>query len=478
MTGTMRKNHRFIKLFVILATIPILLLAYEYGPNPGYTGAPGDNKTGCIASGCHQGTPNSGTGSVKISLPNGVTTYTPGGPAIPITILITDAKMRSYGFQLTARSGSTNTTQAGDFRTLELNSAACTASSQTCPTQVLCADGSMKANGATCPSQFPIEDIEHTAAGWSNSISSKGSYSYTFTWTPPATAVGNVTMYIAANCGTGTASVTPTDVYMNSFGAATPLVLTPGSATNPNVPAITNNGVVPLYSTATTIQPTSWISIYGTNLATSTALWTGNFPTSLGGASVTVNGRAGYLYYASPTQLNLQAPSDTATGSVPVVVTTTNGSATTTVTLGQFGPSFSLLDGKHVAGIILRFDGSGAYGVGGTYDIVGPTGTSLGYKTVAAKAGDSLVLFGVGFGPTNPSVAAAAQPPPAGAPTTNPVTLLINSMSITPPFAGLTSAGLYQFNLTVPSGLGTGDVPLQAMVAGVSTPSGPVLSLQ
>ena len=49
---------------------------------------------------------------------------------------------------------------------------------------------------------------------------------------------------------------------------------------------------------------------------------------------------------------------------------------------------------------------------------------------------------------------------------------------ITPAFAGLTGAGLYQFNLTVPSGLGTGDVPLLAMVGGMQTPTGVVISLQ
>jgi uncharacterized protein (TIGR03437 family) len=334
----------------------------------------------------------------------------------------------------------------------------------------MCADGSSPANGAACPSQFPVQDIEHTVTGWSNSISSKGSFTYTFNWTPPATSVGNVTLYIAANCGTGGPLVSPTDVYLSN------LVLTPGTG-NPNTPAITKNGIVPVYSTATTIQPTSWISIYGNNLATSTALWTGNFPTTLGGASVTVDGKSGFLYYASPTQINLQAPSDSATGSVNVVVTNSNGSATSTVTLGQYGPSFSLLDSKHVAGIILRSNGTGAFG-GGTYDIVGPTGTSLGYPTVAAKAGDSLVLFGVGFGPTNPVVAAAAQPPATGAPITGALTLLINNKSVTPAFAGLTSAGLYQFNLTVPSGLGTGDVPLSAIVGGVTTSAGTVVSLQ
>src|SRR5208283_1417022 len=128
------------------------------------------------------------------------------------------------------------------------------------------------------------------------------------------------------------------------------------------------------------------------------------------------------------------------------------------VTLAPFAPSFSLLDSKHVAGIIPRSNGSGAYG-GGTYDIIGPTGSSLGYATVAARAGDTVELFGVGFGPTNPPVPAGAAFSGAAA-TTNPVTLSINSVSVTPFFAGETSAGLYQLNVTIPAGLGAGDVPL------------------
>jgi uncharacterized protein (TIGR03437 family) len=129
-----------------------------------------------------------------------------------------------------------------------------------------------------------------------------------------------------------------------------------------------------------------------------------------------------------------------------------------------------------VAGIILRSNGSGAYG-GGTYDIIGPTGNSLGYPTVAAKAGDSIALFGNGFGPTNPPVA-AGQVYSGAARTTNPVTIRINNVSVTPSFAGLSGAGLYQFNLTVPSGLGKGDVPLQAAVGGAQTPVGAVISVQ
>ena len=235
-------------------------------------------------------------------------------------------------------------------------------------------------------------------------------------------------------------------------------------ASNIPAPSILSGGVVPVYSSSSTIQPGEWVSIYGTNLASAAATWTGNFPTSLGGTSVTINGKSAYLWLVSPGQINLQAPSDTATGTVPVVVTTFAGSATSTVTLAQFAPTFLLLDAKHVTGIILRSNGSGAYG-GGAYDIIGPTGKSLGYPTVAAKAGDTIELYGTGFGPTNPAVS-AGQAYSGAAATTNPVILLVNNVSVTPAFAGLSGAGLYQLNLAVPPGLGTGDVSLQATVGG------------
>jgi uncharacterized protein (TIGR03437 family) len=250
------------------------------------------------------------------------------------------------------------------------------------------------------------------------------------------------------------------------------------TSVNLPAPSITPGGIVPADSTVGTIQPGEWVSIYGANLASVVATWTGNFPQSLGGASVTIDGKLAYLSYVSPGQINLQAPDDTATGTVSVVVTTGGGSATATVTLAQFAPSFFLFDSKHVAGIILRLDGSGAYGSGSdSYDILGPTGTSLGYPTVAAKAGDIVELFGTGFGPTN-SVVEAGQAFSGAAQTTNTVNLLINNVSVIPMWAGLSGAGLDQINVTIPAGLGTGDVPLVATVGGVQTPSYVVISLQ
>jgi len=96
---------------------------------------------------------------------------------------------------------------------------------------------------------------------------------------------------------------------------------------------------------------------------------------------------------------------------------------------------------------------------------------------VAAKAGDVVELFGNGFGPTNPPVA-AGQAFSGAAPTINPVGLFLNNVSVPPAFAGLSGAGLYQLNLTIPAGLDAGDVSLQATVGGVQTPAGVVISLQ
>jgi uncharacterized protein (TIGR03437 family) len=209
-------------------------------------------------------------------------------------------------------------------------------------------------------------------------------------------------------------------------------------------------------------------------------VWSGNYPTTLGGTSVTINNKPAYLWYAGPTQLNVQAPDDATRGVVNVAVTTSNGTAASTVTLADQSPAWNLLsDNKHVAGIVVRPDGSGAYGSGsGSYDIIGPTGTSLGYKTVAAKAGDTILLFGGGFGLTSPPIPAGqAYSGPAGAAVDN-IAVTINSHPVSSFFTGVQSPGLFQFNITLPSGLGTGDQPLSAMVNGVSTPVGVVIALQ
>ena len=45
-------------------------------------------------------------------------------------------------------------------------------------------------------------------------------------------------------------------------------------------------------------------------------------------------------------------------------------------------------------------------------------------------------------------------------------------------FAGLTGTGLYQFNVTVPTGLPDGDAAVVAKAGGVSSPTGALITIK
>lgn len=248
-------------------------------------------------------------------------------------------------------------------------------------------------------------------------------------------------------------------------------LLAPGTS-----PKIYPNGIVTAGSSVPIIEPGSWVSIYGSDLASGTFVWNGDFPTSLGRVSVTINSKPAYLWFVSPTQINLQAPDDPTTGLVTVVVNTPDGSASSTVTLSPYAPSFSLLgDGRHVAAEIATPNGTGAY-FNGTYDLAGPL-NAFSYSTRPVKAGETLILYGTGFGPTNPR-APAGQVKSSGSPTTSPVTVTIGGVAANVAFAGMTQAGLYQLNVTVPAGPGSGDEAIQATVNGIQTQQGAVVTVQ
>jgi uncharacterized protein (TIGR03437 family) len=240
----------------------------------------------------------------------------------------------------------------------------------------------------------------------------------------------------------------------------------------PGAPIITSESTVPVYSTATTIESGSWVSIYGTGLASGQAVWKGDFPTTLGNTTVTIDSKPAYLWFVSPTQINLQVPDDASTGTVSVVVTTPAGSATSMVTLSQYAPSFSLFDSKHAAAIVVT---SGPGNSGSGYDYIGPT-TGLPFVARPVKAGETVVLYGVGFGATNPPV-------PAGAPLATPApsvvlpTITIGGVNAPVTYGGMVQSGLFQFNVVVPNA-GSGDKPLLATIGGVTTPASVVLTLQ
>jgi uncharacterized protein (TIGR03437 family) len=219
------------------------------------------------------------------------------------------------------------------------------------------------------------------------------------------------------------------------------------------------------------IEAGSWVTIQGNNLSNtnpgrtwrSDEIVNGNLPKSLDGVTVTINNKPAYVYYISPTQINVQAPSDDSTGPVSVVVNN-NGSVSPagTAQLQTFSPAFFQYSGTNYA-IATRYPDNAL--------IANPASIP---GTVAAKPGDVLTLWATGFGPTNPPVSAGVVVTGAPAATTTPTITLNNSIGAMVLGTVLSpgSAGLYQINIQLPNSTPSGNVSIQASVGGVQSPTG------
>jgi hypothetical protein len=292
------------KTAVAMAAIPFIIYAYEYGPDAGVAGVPGENGT-CAQVGCHTGTQvNPDGGSVTVSFANGLT-YAPGVKQ-HLVVTIDDSKQKKWGFELTARTADA-TVVAGTFSPTDNR------------TQLMCssADFVQQINNPTaCPSNRPLVYIEHTLAGYNANQTSPGKYE--FDWTPPATDVGPITIYVGANAANGDLTSNGDRIYTATY------TLTNQPACSPGAPTV---------SSVTTLNPgftpQSWISIKGCNLAGSTRFWTSsdftgsNVPTKLDDVTVSVDGQPASIEYASPTQLVVWSASTT-----PASLTVSNGQGT------------------------------------------------------------------------------------------------------------------------------------------------------
>jgi protocatechuate 3,4-dioxygenase beta subunit len=215
----------------------------------------------------------------------------------------------------------------------------------------------------------------------------------------------------------------------------------------------------------------AWISIHGFRLSTATRTWTANditggrLPTSLDGVRVTINGKNAFVYFISPTQINVLAPAETLTGTAEVVVTNASGSsAATPVTLYSALPAFFRLAQSHVTATTSE----GAF--------IGPAGLVEGLTTTPAKPLEAITLWGTGFGPTSPEITPGEVVTNAS-PLLHPVTVRIGTAQAAVTYAGLTSAGLSQFNIVVPD-LPNGDYPVVALINGIRTSSAGRLRIQ
>ena len=276
-------------------------------------------------------------------------------------------------------------------------------------------------------------------------------------------------VYIADNMVAGTLGGASTFAYFGSGGSGN--TLTTLATPTPAISLVANaEGQSP------TIAPNTWIDIQGVNLAPNqdalnVRIWqTADFvnnlmPTQLDGAGVTVNGSSAYVYYISPSQINALTSPDPITGPVNVVVTNNGIPSAPFVAQAQaLSPSFFVFDGTHVVATHLN----------GTD--IGPTSLYPGLTT-PAQPGETIVIYGNGFGPVSAPVISGAVSQ-SGTLSSTPV-FTIGGIQANVRFAGLNGTpGEFQFNVDVPTNVADGDLPLTATYNGVTTQAGVVLTVQ
>ncbi len=439
------------------------------GAPPGRAGVPVDGPT-CWEVACHTGTPlNGGGGRVTVSLSGGGT-YVPG-VAQAVTVTVTDSAAVIYGMQAASRLSASASTQAGGFR----------ATNARLHVDCWSADWSKinSKSGATCPAATPLEFITHTGPEPGNT--------FTFEWTPPATASGSVVIYVAANAANGNGNPQGDRIY------STTVTITPAPPQTSNRPVVRpTDGVLvagDFYSQSKNIAPGSWVEIRGDNFYSGDLrVWQGgdftgiNAPTSLEGVSVSVGGKPAFMYVlvaarpGLPSQINAQIPDGLGNGAQILTVRNANGTSDNyTINMMDRVPSFLAPAAfKNSAG--RQYIAAVFEGVSPLAFVCAPNSLP-GINCRSARAGDNISFYGVGFGATTPDqgtgkIVQVRNDLPN-------VVLRFGAQAVTPSFAGLATqaVGLYQFNITVPT-MAAGDYELAGSVGGVPLPSGLFINLR
>jgi uncharacterized protein (TIGR03437 family) len=261
-------------------------------------------------------------------------------------------------------------------------------------------------------------------------------------------------------------------IYVSEMEAAASLLTPSGIPVFPP-PSIEFSGVFSAtdFGSSSHLALGSWVEIHGSYLASNSRSWAGtdfsgtNAPTSLDGTSVTIGGQHAYISYISPGQVNAQVPTSIGTGAQPLIVTTRNGeSAAYAVTVDSVAPSLLAPTSFDIATYqyaVALFPDNATY--------VLPSGAIAGVPSRPAKAGDTITLYGVGFGAVMPNIP-AGQIVLASNSLAMPLILQFGSTEATVTYAGQApgAIGLYQFNVIVPKLSATGPVPLSFTVGGLS----------
>jgi uncharacterized protein (TIGR03437 family) len=248
-------------------------------------------------------------------------------------------------------------------------------------------------------------------------------------------------------------------------------------AVNAQTPAVSSGGIVngASFAAGQPVAPGSLISIFGTQLAASTASAdTIPLSTKMNGVTVTFNNKDAPLLAVTSGQINAQVPWEVLPGTAPGmvnVVVTRNGvpSLPQAVQINGAAPGafvHATNSGKFYAFAVNFADNTLAW----------PTGTAnISIKQHPVKAGDVLILYATGLGEVDPAVADGhnALDGKLHTPTAAPQVLVGNmpvkvlGSALSPQFVGV-----YQINIQLPSGVPTGNnVSLQIKSGGVTSPA-------
>jgi len=232
-----------------------------------------------------------------------------------------------------------------------------------------------------------------------------------------------------------------------------------GAVTKDSLPAVATNGVINSFiaSRGLPIAPGAVVQIYGSALATGTGYGTvvnGRLSTAVTGTFVKIGGLDAPIAYASPTQINVQVPSELQANRQYQVIVNTSGVYSKPEPINTIAAQpvlAAFADGRVIAQDV-------------NYNLINAQNP--------AHPGDVITLYLTGMGATTPPVATGTLAPSSPLSTTvvqPQVTIDTASADIL--FSGLTpgGVGLYQINIRIPAGIRTGDLQLVVSQNGVAS---------
>jgi uncharacterized protein (TIGR03437 family) len=259
------------------------------------------------------------------------------------------------------------------------------------------------------------------------------------------------------------------NVYVSDTGNNAIRILTP----IPTPPSIKKGGVesASSFGGCFSAAPGSWIEIYGSSLAPDTRSWTqadfsgGHGPAGLDNVTITVGGQYAFISYISGGQVDAQVPTGIGTGPQTLYLSTSAGT-TSPYTLninaiepGLYAPPSFNVGGKQYVGAVFP---------DGTY-AAPPSIPNI--TSERPQPGDTIILYGIGFGPVSDNVGAGFIATQLDYITSlPPLQILFGQTPATISYEGLApgTVGLYQFNVVVPNVPASDAVPLSFTVGGSS----------